>query len=416
MREGCFEEETGCTRGLRGKMWSFVGCHAWLNNVGEKDQHSFLSFLAHNLYLMSHTKNCDIVQDLSDESGSVKALIAFSWCVPNVTEGFKPLFFVGQGRWDLEMSLTVPKGSACVPHRLCLVTHPTETPGAADGQEGPAPREVRNFPLSPRRSLSPYVPEKAPFPPFPLAGHGVPPARRAGGAQAGRASAGAAGGAAARSRPSLPHRRGPGRAAGAVLAAGGTESTESSRAPPAGRSPEPAARSPQPAGCRRSASASSARGTGECRSAGRAFSLPSSLFCPHVFPFFSSFPRSFLGFSSRRGGRGFRNRCGAGSGGAGGAERLHGPETPSCRGSWARTIAPRDAPVKENWKDMRLPHQPRCVSRLEPGDRTQRGPELQLSLCEPAAGPRQFRLKHSAVKRVVMLFVFLWRNRSAGFI
>lgn len=28
MREGCFEEETECTRGPRDKMWSFVGWYA----------------------------------------------------------------------------------------------------------------------------------------------------------------------------------------------------------------------------------------------------------------------------------------------------------------------------------------------------------------------------------------------------
>lgn len=77
-------------RGLRGKIWSFVGCNAYLNNVGEKDQHSFLFFPADNLYLMSHIKSCDILQGLSAEFDPANALIAFSWCVPNVTEGFKP--------------------------------------------------------------------------------------------------------------------------------------------------------------------------------------------------------------------------------------------------------------------------------------------------------------------------------------
>lgn len=125
---------------------------------------------------MSHIKSCDIVQDLSAESGSANALIAFSWCVAYVTKGFKPLLFVGQGRWDLEMSLTVPKGPACVPHRLCHVTNTTETLGAAGGQEGPTPREVQGFPLSPRRSLFPYISEKAPFSPFPLPGAPNPPA------------------------------------------------------------------------------------------------------------------------------------------------------------------------------------------------------------------------------------------------
>lgn len=65
---------------------------------------------------------------------------------------------------------TAPKGPACIPPKLHHLTHPAETLGAADGQEGPPPPEA---PGSPRRSSPPSISEKAPSSPFPLQGGGL---------------------------------------------------------------------------------------------------------------------------------------------------------------------------------------------------------------------------------------------------
>lgn len=250
------------------------------------------------------------------------------------------------------MSLTAPKSPAVpLPHSATLPAQPKpwvlpvgrKVPPHEKRRASRFPharpyrrtfRRRHHFPHSPFQGTEsprsqPRGPARAEHPPGPRAGPGR--SRRCPGAAARRSRI--AGGRTGRQgrcwRPGRTER---------------ARRAEPSRAPRAGRSPQDVA-APR-LHCRlRELVSAAARG-------GSPFVLLP--FLPHVFPFFSAFPRSFLGFSSTRGGRGLRNRCGTGSGGAGGQGSLHDPEAatpaPSCRGSG---LLCRDHRSREMHRSMR---------------------------------------------------------------